>query len=273
MNLPNRFQHFRSTVLLPAIDALAVLAWGVLLFKYWLGGQLRLLINSSYFGLVLAASLLLLLLGAIKIWQWFRNLRNPHSQAQAQEILQHITLFPAGWGSGLLLLVALLGFFFPPKVLTSQMALQRGVSESLPPTQVQTQTFRSQTKPEERSLIEWVRTLNAYPEPDAYAGQPAKITGFVIHLPQLPENYVFLSRFIITCCAVDARPVGLPVKLEQNRSAYPPDTWLEVQGKMAVENLPVDSQTMRGTPTEKRQLVLVAKSVKVIPTPADPYVN
>jgi uncharacterized repeat protein (TIGR03943 family) len=271
MNSPDRIQNFRSTVLLPALDTLAVLAWGALLFKYWLGGQLRLLINPSYFGLVLSASLLLLFLGGFNGWQWFRRLRNRRSQVQAQEILQHITLFPAGWGSGLLLLVALLGLAISPSVLTSQIALQRGVSESLPPMQVRPQAFSIQAKPEQRSLIEWVRTLSAYPEPDAYAGQPVKVTGFVIHLPHLPENFLFLSRFIITCCAVDAHPVGLPVKLEQSRNIYPPDTWLEVQGEMAVENLPVDTQTMKATPQQERQLVIVAKSVKVIPTPADPY--
>lgn len=273
MNLPDRIQKFRSTVLLPGLDTLAVLTWGALLFKYWLGGQLRLLINSSYFGLVLAASLLLILLGGFKGWQWFSRLKSRRSQVQAQEMLQHITLFPAGWGSGLLLLVALLGFLISPSVLTSQIALQRGISEALPPAQMQPQAFRTETKPEERTLIEWVRTLSAYPEPDAYAGQPAKVTGFVIHLPQLPDNYLFISRFIITCCAVDAHPVGLPVKLEQSRNLYAPDTWLEVQGEMAVENLPVDTQTMQATPQQQRQLVLVAKSVKVIPTPADPYGN
>lgn len=153
----------------------------------------------------------------------------------------------------------------------SQMALQRGISESLPVTQTQTQEFRASIKPEERSLIDWIRTLNAYPEPDAYQGQRAKVTGFVIHSPILPDNYIFLSRFILTCCAVDAYPVGLPVRLEGDRSQYPPDTWLEIEGEMMTETLAVDTQTMEKTPTQKRQLVLGAQSIKTIPTPDDPY--
>ncbi len=132
---------------------------------------------------------------------------------------------------------------------------------------MQTQSFGTTVKPEEKSLIEWVRTLNAYPEPDAYTGQPVKVTGFVVQLPQLPDNYLLISRFILTCCAVDAYPVGLPVKLSGSRSQYPNDTWLEITGEMATESLPVEV----GKSTTRRQLVIRAKSVKSIPTPVDPY--
>jgi uncharacterized repeat protein (TIGR03943 family) len=170
-----------------------------------------------------------------------------------------------------LAIAAILGLLIPPTILTSQTALQRGVAESLPLTQSQIQAFRTQTNPEERSLIDWVRTLNAYPEPDAYAGQKAKVSGFVMHLPELPDNYLFLARFIITCCAVDAYPIGIPVQLESNRNAYEPDTWLEVEGEMMPEILPAVSANGTEASPGKRQLVLVAKSVEKIPTPADPY--
>ncbi len=257
--------------LLPGLDVLALLGWAILLFKYWVTGQLKLLIHPNYFGLVFVTSIILFVLTGVKGWQWFKTLRRKSMTSEEFEAVQHITLFPPGWGSGLLIVTAIAGLIIPPTIFDSQMALQRGISESLPITQTQTQTFRATIKPEERSLIEWIRTLNAYPEPDAYEGQKAKVTGFVVHSPVLPENYIFLSRFIITCCAVDAYPVGLPVKLEGDRSAYPPDTWLEVEAQMMTETLKIDTQTMQETPTEKRQLVLDAKSIKIIPTPDDPY--
>jgi uncharacterized repeat protein (TIGR03943 family) len=120
-------------------------------------------------------------------------------------------------------------------------------------------------------LIEWVRTLNVYPEPDAYNGQKAKITGFVVHLPGLPDNYLYLSRFILTCCAVDAYPVGIPIKLPQPRSNYPPDTWLEIEGEMITEILPSININKSENETTKRQLVLNASALKPIPTPKNPY--
>ena len=140
------------------------------------------------------------------------------------------------------------------------MALQRGVNDTLPVTRVETQSFRANIKPEDRTLLDWIRTLNAYPEPDAYSGQPVKFTGFVIHKDHLPENYLIISRFVLTCCAVDAYSIGLPVKLDQSRNFYAPDTWLDLEGEMITE-------TIDG----KRQLVIQAKIAKIIPTPDDPY--
>jgi uncharacterized repeat protein (TIGR03943 family) len=166
--------------------------------------------------------------------------------------------------------VAIAGLLIPPKILTSQSAIKTGVRD-IPSTRFQPQSFRTATKPEERSLIEWIRTINAYPEPDAYNGQLAKISGFVLHLPELPDNYLMLSRFVITCCAVDAYPVGIPVKLETSRQTYPPDTWLEIQGKMIGETLSVKEQVSSKTKIDKRSVVLAAQSIKSIPTPADPY--
>ncbi len=254
--------------LLPGLDVLAILAWGILLFKYWLTGQLKLLIHPNYFLLVFVTGILLILIGGFKAWLWSQTLRKKGNNS---ETVEHITIFPPGWGSGLLVIAAIAGFIIPPTVFNSQMALQRGISEALPMTQRETQSFSVNVKPEERSLIDWIRTLNAYPEPDAYQGQKAKVTGFVVHSPILPDNYVFLSRFIITCCAVDAYPVGLPVKLERNRSNYPPDTWLTIEGEMLTETLAINTQTMQETSTQKRQLVLAANTITTIPTPNDPY--
>jgi uncharacterized repeat protein (TIGR03943 family) len=65
---------------------------------------------------------------------------------------------------------------------------------------------------------------------------------------------------VITCCAADAYPVGLPVKLNQSRKAYSADSWLEVEGQMATENI-----------GGKRQLTIIASSLKPIPEPKNPY--
>jgi putative membrane protein len=250
--------------LLSILDIIALLGWGVLLLKYSITGQLRLLIHPNYFSLVILTGIILVILGLVRLAQFLAV------KPSNRDNLQHITLFPPGWASSLLIVTAILGLIIPPQILTSEAAIQRGMTESLPVTRSQPQAFRTTTKPEERSLIDWVRTLNAYPEPDAYNGQRAKVKGFVVHLPQLPDNYLMISRFVITCCAVDAYPVGIPVRLPQSRSNYPPDTWLEIEGEMATEVLALNRQTLTETSGE-RQLVLVADNIEIIPTPADPY--
>jgi uncharacterized repeat protein (TIGR03943 family) len=245
-------QHPNSSRTLDWLDVIAITAWGLLLLNYWLTGKLGLLIHPRYFGLSVAAGFGLLIIGGLGTWRllWLQPTVN----------VRHVTLFPPGWMSGLLLATACLGLLVTPRPFASQTALQRGVAESLASTRVQPQAFRANSQPETRSLIDWVRTLAVYPEPDAYTGQKVKVQGFVVHSPELPDQYLTLSRFAITCCAADAYPVGLPVKLTQSRRAYPPDTWLEVTGQMITENL-----------AGKRQLTIQARSLQLIPEPENPY--
>ncbi|MGD1805217.1 TIGR03943 family putative permease subunit [Dapis sp. BLCC M126] len=251
----------------PWLDATAILAWGFLLINYWLTGKLYILIHPRYFGLTLGAGITLLILGGCKIWElWNISKKQRLSSQSKQEFIiiqnQHINLFPPGWSSGLLLISALLALTITPQVFTSQTALQRGLTESLPVTRTQPQEFRTATKPEERSLIEWIRTLNVYPEPDAYNGQKVKVTGFVIYPRGLSEQYFWISRFILTCCAADAYPVGLPVKLPEgrSRSKYPQDSWFIIKGEMITEEL-------RG----QRKLTILPTEIESIPKPKNPY--
>ena len=70
-----------------------------------------------------------------------------------------------------------------------------------------------------------------------------------------------LARFVLTCCAADAYPVGLPVQLSaSSRQQYPPDTWLEVEGQMITQTF-----------SQKRQLTIKADTLKEIPQPKNPY--
>jgi uncharacterized repeat protein (TIGR03943 family) len=257
MNSTQKTKLRTRNYLLPWLEVLALAAWGVLMLKYWLTGKLNLLIHPDFFWLVITGGLGLLSASSLKGWQLLRQRRGAVAPS-----LKHMTLFSPGFSSVLLLTTAILGLVFTPRVFASQTALQLGVTDFLVATRSQPQAFRSSIQPEKRSLLDWVRTLNVYPEPDAYTGQKVNVQGFVIHPPELPPNYLLLSRFVITCCAADAYPVGLPVKLtEENRQAYPPDTWLEIQGQMITENL-----------QGKRQLTIeVGSPPKKIPEPKNPY--
>jgi uncharacterized repeat protein (TIGR03943 family) len=257
----SRQRPFLQNFFLPLLDIVALGIWGIVMLKYWLNGQLALLIHPNYFGLVVVSGFALLTIAALRGSQLVAQMRQRAAgRAVTMPVGQHISLFPPGWSSVLLIAAAILGLMVTPKVFSSQTAIQRGVTESVSMTRSQPQAFRSAGKPEERSLIDWVRTLNVYPEPDAYMGQAVKVQGFVVHPPNLPPQYLMISRFVITCCAADAYPVGLPVKLNGNRDTYPIDTWLQVEGKMTTETL-----------DGKRQLTIEASSLNKIPKPANPY--
>ncbi|MEL7037167.1 MAG: TIGR03943 family protein [Cyanobacteria bacterium J06592_8] len=246
----------------PWLDPITILAWGILLLKYWITGKLYILIHPNYFALTIIGGIGLLGMGGVKFWEVLQTYTAESPPARPSQTVQHISLFPPGWSSVILLFAAILGLLITPQTFGSQTALQRGLTESLPVTRTQPQQFRTAAKPEERSLIEWIRTLNVNPEPDSYKGQAAKVTGFVIYPPSLPQEYLWLSRFVITCCAADAYPVGLPVLFptDSNRKDYPQDSWLEVEGKMT-------TQTIDG----ERRLTIQALKLTPIPEPRNPY--
>jgi uncharacterized repeat protein (TIGR03943 family) len=239
----------------PWLDVLAIAAWGILLLKFWVTGQLSLLIHPNYLWLTIAAALALLLISSMKAG-WL--LQNP---TQPNPTTQHSTLLPPNLSSGLLLLLAIVGLFVTPRAFASDTAVQRGVGDALTLTRVKPQVFRGSSRTEDKTLIDWIRTLQVYPEPDAYTGQKVKVTGFVVHPPNLPPQYLFITRFVITCCAADVYPVSLLVKLPTgDRTAYKPDTWLEITGQMTTEQL-----------GDQRQLTIAAKSLTPVPEPKDPY--
>lgn len=241
----------------PWLDVVALFVWGILLLKYWITGKLYILIHPNYFALSIAAGIILLILGGLKAQQIIQQ-----SSLSPSASVEHISLFPKGWGSLLLILTACLGLWITPQTFGAKTALQRGLTESLPITRAQPQEFRTAVKPENRSLVEWIRLLNLNPEPDSYTGQKAKITGFVIHPPDVSNNYIWLGRFILTCCAADAYPVGIPVLLPEGKSRelYPQDTWLDIEGTMFTETF-----------NNQRKLTLKSQTVKAILPPKNPY--
>jgi len=260
---PTSPRSSKFSFLMVLCDIAAILMWSLLLLKFCWTKEINLLLHPDYVWLAYAAGIFLLGLGLFKAVQLLGRSLNRSSRraarAQAQATaMPHFSLFP--FGSALMLVVAVLGLGFTPQPFASQTALDRGVTDTLTLTRSQPQSFRSKSRPEERTLTEWVRTLNVYPEPDAYKDQKAKIEGFVIHVKDQPDDVLTLSRFVITCCAADAYPIGIPVKLKGSRSAYAPDQWLRVEGKMA-------TQTLSG----KRQLVVMATDLTKIPKPDAPY--
>ncbi|MDX2270760.1 MAG: TIGR03943 family protein [Cyanobacteriota bacterium] len=231
-------------------EALALLLLGVLLLSYRLGNQLFLVVQKDFIWAVTLTGCLLLTLGCYRIGRFWQGEASPTSHPATP-------LKPlGGW---LLIATCCLGFWIPPQPLSGQTALNRGVAQNLGTTRYETVEFRPQLDPAQRSLIDWVRLLNAYPDPQTYVGQPVNLKGFVVHPESAPPNQFWITRFLISCCAADAYPVGLPVHWSEGES-LPADSWQMVQGRMTVE-------TIAGSP----QLVIQAENVTPMPTPTNPY--
>lgn len=235
-----------------ALDVLALLLWGLMLLRYWWTGLLAVLLHQDYHWLAIGAGWLLLLLA---VWRGLGLITSRRAIGTP-----HIALLPRKWSLMVLLGIAVFGLIYVPRPFASDTALARGIADPIGLTRSQPQRFARNTPPGERSLIEWIRTLNVYPEPDAYTGDPVEVTGFVIHPPNWDETYLMVARFVLTCCAADAYPVGLPVNLTRDRTEFTTDSWITVQGEMTTETL--DGQ---------RRLVIRPSNVTVVPEPANPY--
>ncbi len=235
-----------------ALDALVLLLWGTMLLRYWLTGRLAVLLHPDYHWLAIAAGMLLV---GMALWRSLGLWRGGSSSPG-----QHLALLSRQWSMAILLAVAVFGLIYVPRPFASETALARGIADPVGLTRSQPQRFVRNTPPEQRTLIDWIRTLNAYPEPDAYTGDPVHVTGFVIHPPDWPENYLMVARFVLTCCAADAYPVGIPVQLAGDRAAYAPDTWITVTGTMATATL-----------SDQRRLIITPREVLSVPEPENPY--
>lgn len=229
------------------LDLGAIAAWGILLLKLWLADQLFLLIHPNYKPLVVVAGLGLL--GTAIALGVQTKTQVPH---QNPSLARSTSL--------LLIITAVLGMVINPRPFSSDTAIHRGVVDQINSV-TSVQSFRVNAKSEDRSLLEWIRTLNVYPEPDAYQGQKAKVQGFVVHPPDFPPQFFLLTRFVITCCAADVYPVSLPVKLSDGKATDPKrDQWFEVTGEMVTVTI-----------NNRRQLAIAARQLTPIAEPRNPY--
>lgn len=124
-------------------------------------------------------------------------------------------------------------FVAKPTGLTSSAAGQRGINSSalsfsdsssladLTDTSVAYDQF---------TVKEWASLLVQANDITLFEGKTANVTGFVSPAPDDDPNIFYVARFMLTCCAVDARPIGVPVYQPNWRSSYQPDQWLEIKG-------------------------------------------
>lgn len=98
--------------------------------------------------------------------------------------------------------------------------------------------------------------------PDAVAGQPVSVVGYVL---DRGEGDVFwVARLTVSCCAVDAQPVGVAVHRPGWRRELKTDAWVSVRGTFVdAGDLPASAQ---------HSVVVEPTEVTTVPEPKDPYV-
>lgn len=111
------------------------------------------------------------------------------------------------------------------------------------------------------NVRDWASLLRQTSDLSFYKDKPVDVVGFVTADPDDPTNVFYVSRFMITCCAVDAQPIGVPVYLPGWEESYPLDEWVQVTGEL-MSNPSSES---------KQQIAVVPDDVSIVDQPAEPY--
>jgi len=229
----------------------------------WLAAtnQLILYIHPRYivFTVIMAA------LGLVLVVASFRQSpANDHDH-------DHDQLSPRGYrsvititGTVLTLVVAVALVVVPPATLTTATAEQRVINS----TQVGagTRTVDSAASAPAGAfarftVLDWSSLLRQTTDAGFYRDKAANVVGFITKDTDDPQNVFYVSRFVITCCAVDAQPVGVPVYLPNWRDRFAADQWVKVSGSFETN------------PSTKSQqsIALVPSATTKVDQPSEPY--
>lgn len=154
-----------------------------------------------------------------------------------------------------LLMAALL---LPPRTLTSHIAKQRSLdfNGAIQLENPSRSAAFLQTDSSKLSIKEWVAALRSTPSKQQYVGKQVRVIGFAYQNEGATASTMYISRFVVTCCAVDARPIGLPVHQPDWQKQFAPDTWLEISGVWEMSD---------------SGLIIKPTSIQPVQQPKDPY--
>ncbi|PPI22863.1 TIGR03943 family putative permease subunit [Rathayibacter sp. AY1B5] len=148
----------------------------------------------------------------------------------------------------------------PPAALTASTATQREVNTSAVDASVTAAAPTGDTA--SFSVRDWATLLRQGASEQFLAGRTATVSGFVTPDASDPENVFYIARFVVTCCAVDAQPVGVPVHLAGWADTYAEGQWLEASGGFGANP----------SVTSAEAVVLEPEALTPIDEPAMPYV-
>jgi putative membrane protein len=152
----------------------------------------------------------------------------------------------------------------PPATLTSATASQREINSSSIGAETQSVSETADASAatfEKFTVVDWASLLRQTNDLSFYDGKPVKVVGFITADPDDPENMFYVSRFVVTCCAVDAQPTGIPVFLAGWQDRYAVDDWIEASGEFGTNPSTGSTQA----------IALVPESVTGTDQPSEPY--
>jgi uncharacterized repeat protein (TIGR03943 family) len=163
------------------------------------------------------------------------------------------------------MIVVLLGaILIPPQTLTQIIFSQRqnnlnsfvGINNS---TESVFDQFSGNT--ENYEIGDWINAINFESDITKFVDKKANVTGFITIPDGISENQFLVSRFAISCCVLDATPVGLLAESEK-LSEFKTDEWVRVEGVLEIKQV-------KG----RDQLVIKVEKIEMTEVPDKPYIS
>jgi putative membrane protein len=161
----------------------------------------------------------------------------------------------SGW---LVVVVAAVSLFLPPQSLSGQIAVSRenqSQYQNNSPLQTTYDSFSSDLT--RFGVADWSRLLSSSPSPNQVVGKQASVDGFIFENEQSQR---FIARFQLTCCAVDATPLTVPLLSSERVDDLQLNSWVQIIGIMVISD------------SSEYPFQLDVTEIQQIPEPKDPYV-
>jgi uncharacterized repeat protein (TIGR03943 family) len=204
----------------------AIMLFNVYTLILYSNQQLTLYIHPRYTLFTVAFNILSLVACGIGFVLTAWRMRSDTAVAGRVPWRPSITVLVAG-------LVLVAAYSLPARTLSSDTANQR--SDNFNDTQVQPSAtgdtlalFAVDTSG--LNIADWVSAFNMKTSASFYEGKKVDVVGFVFHPKGTPQDVFYVSRFRLTCCAVDAQPLGLPVYSPGWQEEFEEDSWVHVTG-------------------------------------------
>jgi uncharacterized repeat protein (TIGR03943 family) len=166
-------------------------------------------------------------------------------------------------GSLAIAITAVIGLVIvPPATLSSAMAVDREMNAGAPVLD-DDELISIGSDFSSFTVKDWASMLSQISSPEFFDGATVDVVGFVTPDASDPENVYFVSRFIVTCCAVDASPVGVPVYEPSWRDGLAENDWVHVTGALVANP----------SASHGPDVVVEPKTIEIVDEPSDPYVH
>ena len=207
--------------------AIILIVMGLFLFSRILSGTLLFYINERFLWLTVLAALGLILVG---ISYRYRT-EHDHDHDDHHHDHDGHSHGQLSW-MGLLLIASpmVLGLAIPPKPLGAAAMTNRDISLESLTSAAAPEGGAVLSKPKtEKNILDWIIDFRQTSDPAALAGEEVKLVGFVYRDDRFAEDSFMVSRFVVSCCAADAAPLGLVVHWPDSPTLAD-DQWVEVTG-------------------------------------------